>query len=61
VGLTLQHNKPAITFGGVGLAVANNASFLVQPLSFGTSTTPLVQRCVRLAVSGRVRVLQGAC
>lgn len=61
VGLTLPHNKPAITFGGVGLAVANNASFLVQPLSDGGAATPAIQRCVRLAVSGRVRVLPGAC
>lgn len=61
IGLMLAHSKPAITFGGVGLAVANNASFLVQPLSYARATTPSPQRCVRLAVSGRVRVLPGVC
>lgn len=61
VGLTLPNNKPAITFGSVGLAVANNASFLVQPMSVAASTSSTIQRCVRLAVSGRVRVHQGAC
>lgn len=61
VGLMLAHSKPAITFGGQGLAVANNASFLVQPLSSGATASPHPQRCVRLAVSGRVRILLGAC
>ncbi len=61
VGLTLPHSKPAITFGGMGLAVANNASFLVEPSGASTSAAPAAQRCVRLAVSGRVRVVPGAC
>lgn len=61
IGLMLAHSKPAITFGGQGLAVANNASFLVQPLPLGTAPSPQTQRCVRLAVSGRVRVLHGVC
>ncbi len=66
VDLNLPHSKPAITFGGQGLAVANNASFVVQTAwpgatTPGPATTPSPQRCVRLAVSGRVRVLHGAC
>lgn len=61
VGLTLAHSKPAITFGGMGMAVANNASFLVHPMSESKSTSSTAPRCVRLAVSGRVRVMQGAC
>ena len=61
VGLMLAHSKPAITFGGQGLAVANNASFLVQSLASSTTPSPPSQRCVRLAVSGRVRVLHGVC
>lgn len=64
VGLMLAHSKPAITFGGQGLAVANNASFLVQSLASSTPPSPPSppsQRCVRLAVSGRVRVLHGVC
>jgi len=61
VGLTLPHNKPAITFGGMGLAVANNASFLVQPLGLASPPASITQRCVRLAVSGRVRIQPGVC
>lgn len=61
VGLTLPHSKPAITFAGQGLAVANNASFQVQAWQEDGSTPAPFQRCVRLAVSGRVRVITGAC
>ena len=62
VGLLLAHSKPAITFGGQGLAVANNASFHVQTLPLGATTTSTPpHRCVRLAVSGRVRTLPETC
>lgn len=61
-GLTLPNNKPAITFSAQGLAVANNASFLVRPPPGDDWNPPDAHhRCVRLAVSGRVRVLPGVC
>lgn len=61
-GLTVPKSKPAITFGPHGLAVANNASFAVLPnLSGAEASNTANTRCVRLAVSGRVRINEGAC
>lgn len=60
-GLMLANSKPAITFGAQGLAVANNASFLIRPVGEDKPAPNAHHRCVRLAVSGRVRVVTGVC
>ncbi|WP_374318372.1 GspH/FimT family pseudopilin [Aquabacterium sp.] len=61
-GLTLSSSKPAITFAPNGLAIGDNASFRSKPNLSGTAADAAkLNRCVKLAISGRVKIEEGTC